>query len=525
MSISKRFSSKGALLFFASVFVIFLSFFSVFHPALITTPDDWYYIGYTRDALPLLDKHNPTRVLPEVIMPVVATVSSMMLRPLGIDIVWAIAYGTALLLASLITLYAYNFYQLFRQKLGIDKASSLCITALFLLFHFLAFRTTKTDNIYLFGSFCLTNYYYYNVPILIIASLVMYCIRTNLLQRLSSLSQIKQGLFLAAVYFCMLSNLYSNIILAGYFFLELVRDCHNSHICHKSISQCLQRNKFISISLLFFLFILWFEANGGNAKHLTASDAGFLSELKHTCGSYFRMLCDMNLWFVSLSIIVFALASVFYLRHRRKGESANKESSWPAIFLTASFLLVNIFSILISAKAKPYYVSMPEKMLMEFFWLMTGLSVAIAYCIKHCPQLKAALPLLFLLLFCHTNSKTKTFRDVYGFDTMPQVNEKLLSILDEANRSGADSLTLYVPVIEGEPDNWPYLTYVGPEFANVFYGHRLTLKHLDIKVEAIPGLKMVSSSLEMCQEDSISVPSLQEPVCLQDTIPYSRINQ
>ena len=513
MSIQRLLSGRSALLFFASVFVFFLAFFSVFHPALITTPDDWYYIGYTRDALPLLDKHNPTRVLPEVLMPVVATVSSMMLRPFGIDIVWAIAYGTALLLAALITLYAYNFYRLIRQKLSVDEAPALCITALFLLFHFLAFRSSKIDNIYLFGSFCLTNFYYYNVPILLNASLVMYCIRTDLLQRLSSLSYFRQGLFLAACYFCMLSNLYSNIILAVYFLLELLRDCHSRSY---RLKQCLLDNKFIVSMLLFFLVILWFEVNGGNAKHLTAGDGSFLMELKHTCGSYCRMLLDMNGWFVTVCTVVTVVSAVMFYRHCKAEGLSHKFLPWPAAFICLSFLLVNIFSILISAKAKPYYVSMSEKMLMEFFWLLVGVSTGIAYCVKRCPRLTALLPLLFLVLFCHTNTKTKTFCDVHGFATMPQFNDQLLSILDDANRQHVDSLTLYVPKVEGEADNWPFLTYVGPEFANVFYGHRLTRKRLEIRVEAVPGLTNVSSSLEMSPSVSVDPKPVTE-VCPQDS--------
>ena len=508
MKLDKLITSKKTLFFFFFVFAFFLSFFGLFHPPVMTTPDDWYYIAYTRDAIPLLDKHNPTRILPEVLMPVVSIISSVMIQPLCHDFVLSIAYGAALLLAILITFYAYNFFRLVRDRMKVSEGISLCITAFFLLFHFLIFRGARVDCQFLFSSFCLTNYYYYTIPILIIASFVMYCMRTGILDRLSSLSHFKLGIVLLVIYISLLSNLYSSIILVAYFLTFFIGKLHANKF---QIAKSLKENKTVFGALLFYIVVLLFEANGGNARHLMAGNQSLFSQVWHTLAYYGSLRLQLNGWVAILCLILSLIALWCYWKDKDSLEK-QKTARETVLFYLTNFIIVTLFCILISAKANPYYVSQSDKMFAEFFWLVLGVAICLAYCVKRIPKLTAVLPILFLLLFCHTNTKGKTFCDVYGYDRMPAVNDSLLNILHRADICDVDSLTLYVPVVENRADNWPFLTYVGPEFANTFHAHRLTSKRLNIDVVAVHGLQSITSSLDYNpQEVSASNDSIASP--------------
>lgn len=481
--------SRKTLIFVSSVFLFFLLFYTLFHPAIITTPDDWLYISYTRNAIPILPKHNPTRVLPEILMPVVSNISTQLLMPLGVGFEMSIATGMAVVISAMLALYTWAFVFVLRKKLEVNERTSLWIVAFFLLFHFLAFRTRVVDNSYLLGSFCLTNYYFYTIPILLNATLVMYCMGSGILDRLSKLENWKLGLFITLVYLCFLSNLYSSILLIVYFFLVLVRKLYVSHFDFKSN---IRENKFLWSMMLFYVIVLIFEANGGNAKTLMGENVSFLSSLRQTLASYFGLRAEVNLCFVGLFVLVSAYSLYLFFGKRFDRRILTEYG----LYVIGGFVLVNAFCLLISSQSKPYYVAQSDKMLAEFFWLLFGLSMGMAYCLKHCPQLESIVPVLFVLLFCHTNTKNKTFCDVKSYDKMPLVNERLLSILDKANETNADSLTLYVPLIEDKEDNWPYPLYFGMDLSNTFYNHRLTHKRLKINIEAVPGLEMISSSLD-----------------------------
>lgn len=484
--------NSRVLCFFSFVFLTFLSFFTLFHPLVLTTPDDWYYISYTRDAIPLLVHHNPTRILPEILMPFVATISSICFRTFCSNFSLSIAYGTGLVLAFLITIYAYNLYALIKKYYALTIAPSLCITAIFLLLHFLVLRTSNVDNPYLFGAFCLTNIYYYTICILLNATLVMYCIRKRVLYNLSTLDNWHLGVFCMIVYLCLLSNLYASIILATYFASHFLL-C----IIHGDGKKSFAKNKFVVSALLGYAIILLLEANGGNAKTITSHDESFFIEFRKTLGFYHTLFNQINFYFKLFTVVVGITAS--YIAFKAK----KKELLHSAIFVCFNFGIVNLFSLLISAKAYPHYVAMEDKAFMELFWLLIAIVCSISFCIKEKPRIISTLPILFLILFFQTNTKTKTFKDVFGFYTMTPIFEDLVECMSNSRFQKVDSLTLYVPYIEEKDDNWPFPLTQGKELSNMFYSHRIIDKRIVISMKAIPGLTTFKSSIDGYNPDSI----------------------
>ena len=262
-------NNKISNIYFFLVFLFFLLFYCVSHPPIITTSDDWHFMATTRDAIPLITVHNPSRVMVEVFAPFAGMASVAILKPFGVDFVSSLAYGTAFLLACFIVIYLWNFYSLLKDKFQLDEISTLCITTFFLLFHFLSFRRYTNNNPFLLGSYDLCCYYHYTIPILLISSLVMYCIRTNLLDNISSKSPWRIGVFLTLVYLVVFSHLYTSIIWIAYNSVRLL------FILFKQKGDILghiSRNKVSVASLVLFAIAMLFEAFGHNAQQISAGD-------------------------------------------------------------------------------------------------------------------------------------------------------------------------------------------------------------------------------------------------------------
>ncbi len=484
-------------IYFLFVFLFFLLFFSISHPPIITTSDDWHFMATTRDAIPIPYIHNPTRVMVEVFAPYAGMISVSILKPFGVDFVSSLAYGTSFFLSCFIVLYAWSFYRLIKEKFFIGTFSTLCITTFFLLFHFLAFRRYPNNNPYLFGSIDLCCYYHYTIPYLLITSLVMYCIRTNLLDKINQKNPWKIGIFLTLVYLVIFSHLYSSIIWITYIFVRLL---FIYFFQKRDLSSALKENKLTIASLFIYLFVLLLETTGNNAHQLTEGN-DFWRDLHHTLGCYLSILRRMNKWFMCFCFLVF-IYSIYIYRSKHLNKSSLKSK---IAFFVANFAIINLFYILISAKATPEYVTLPDRLCGESFWGILGVSCCMAYCLKNKPQIKKIVPFLFLLLLGDTNTTGKTFRDVYMFETVAENSLKFAKLAEIADQNNIDSLNVYVPFIESDPKdlNWPYTISYDTEIAETFQKFNVTKRFLKIKIIAVKGRKTLSTELNPNENDSI----------------------
>ena len=493
-------NNKISSIYFFLVFLFFLLFYSVSHPPIITTSDDWHFMATTRDAIPLITVHNPSRVMIEVFAPYAGMASVAILKPFGVDFVSSLAYGTAFLLACFIVIYVWNFYRLLKDKFQLDEISTLCITTFFLLFHFLSFRRYTNNNPFLLGSYDLCCYYHYTIPILLISSLVMYCIRTNLLDNISSKSPWRIGVFLALVYLVLFSHLYTSIIWIAYISVRLL------FILFKQkgdILGILRRNKISVFSFVLFAIALLFEAFGDNAQQIS-TDENYWSELHHTLGCYWSILHRMNKWFMCFCFLVFIYS--FYVYRKNAHEKDEKNSTIELIiFFFGNFIIINLFYILISAKAIPEYVVWQDRLLAEALWGLLGVSFCMAYCLKKRPQIKTIVPFVFLLLLGDTNTTGKTFNDVYMYDTVAENTKKLEEIAVWADRNNLDTIDVYIPYNGKDANdfNWPYTIYYGSEIAESLQKFNVTKRLLNIRLHAVKGRNTISTELMPYENDSI----------------------
>lgn len=77
--------SRIALFFFL---VFLLLFFFSLHPIVIFDTDDWGNLCLSRPLYPTLQTYNPSKILPEFLMPLVSLISVKLLYPITNDYVF-----------------------------------------------------------------------------------------------------------------------------------------------------------------------------------------------------------------------------------------------------------------------------------------------------------------------------------------------------------------------------------------------------------------------------------------------------
>ena len=101
--------NMGILLFGAIAFAFFVAFFSTVHPIVISDTDDWLYSYEARNAIPIVHLWNPTRVLPEILMPFVTRICAYGIYPFfkstGIFHCLTVTYAITVSLFQLLLLF------------------------------------------------------------------------------------------------------------------------------------------------------------------------------------------------------------------------------------------------------------------------------------------------------------------------------------------------------------------------------------------------------------------------------------
>ena len=207
-------------IFLLIIFIFFFVFFYKIHPITIFDTDDWLYTYASRRAIPLINEWNPTRILPEILMPLVSSLSSMTLFPLVGNYVVSLTIMHSIVVSLCITAYTYCFIKLIEKIFKTNNYLSICISIIFLMLHFLIFRSQYDNNEYMFLATNACCYYYYIIPALLNCFIVMYFLANDSFNKSNNI--LKKSLIILLCYLAIFSNLFQSIILAAFSFSLLV---------------------------------------------------------------------------------------------------------------------------------------------------------------------------------------------------------------------------------------------------------------------------------------------------------------
>lgn len=212
----QNFQRVNIHILFAIVLFLFLYiFFSVEHPLYVYDSDDWTYISYSRHIWTSVKNWNPTRILPEVLMPLAAQIGVSVLMPLTGDYIGAMAYAFAVVLSGFIVFYILSFGKNF-GKFSLHEKVNVCLMTVMFLLSFLPFMIGTEKNEYLFYSGSITTIFYYTIPALLNGGFVLHMLSSNNHSLLKDTAFLKTGGVILTIYLCINSNMFQNIIISSY---------------------------------------------------------------------------------------------------------------------------------------------------------------------------------------------------------------------------------------------------------------------------------------------------------------------
>ena len=464
------------IILFILVMLSMLLFFERAHPLVILDADDWTYISASRAALPSLRFWNPARILPETLMPCAASLGVLLFAPLGY--IPSITVMNGIVLSLFITWYVLAFDRLLAEKLKLRREYAALLSILFLLLHFLIFRTEPRDNDYLFRARDVTCIYYYTIPGLLNCGLVMRLMRTGENRRfLDEGAPVKHGLLAAAVYLAVFSNLFESVILAVYCGVDFLRGCFGSE---RRDRRAFWRSQAFNLALLLLWAVSVFMEGGGE-RGANANTLPFFQSAAFCLWSFLLQFRAMNRLFL-LTALAAAGASVFVAVSERRKGGAFREI---AFCLAAIVLLCACFEVLLCAKVRIDYITRSDALFVVYSALLAFVTAALAALIQKKERLVIGLPLALIVLFSVTNTGLRTFmesNDLYApAQFCTALNNAIIEQVTAADKAGEEEVTVSV-FDSGSEDNWPHALYIGPRIAASLYKHGVTRSLMTIRI-------------------------------------------
>lgn len=468
------------LIFLLIVFIFFFVFFYKIHPITIFDTDDWLYTFASRRAIPLINEWNPTRILPEILMPFVSSISAAVIFPLTGDYIVSLTIIHSIVVSLSITIYTYCFIKLIKKIFKTDDYLSICISVIFLMFHFLIFRSQYDNNEYMFLATNACCYYYYIIPALLNCSLVMYFLSNDSFNKSNNI--LKKSLIILFCYLAIFSNLFQSIILAAFSFsiiiFEFIKSKYKFNI--KNIIT------FIKLKIGYFLILLsWgfsqiLEINGGRAKSLSSNNS-FISSVNETLSNLFNIRGKLNETFIWIFIITMIILVAIIIK---KKLYKNKY----VLTLTFTVIIVFIYLILVSSKSGPNYITRPDVLLSLLFFIFIAISSVFALLSKKFKIVSLILPLLILILFFEINTSGKTFRESnilnLSHESCLKIDNIIIKQIKDAVNLEKDEITIYIPKFESETnDNWPIATYGIDRITSSLYKHGVIKRNIKVNYD------------------------------------------
>ncbi|MBR1471924.1 MAG: hypothetical protein IJ600_09830 [Lachnospiraceae bacterium] len=472
------------ILFYAGIFFFCCIFFSQVHPLVPYDMDDWLYVGWRRNAYPLWKDWNPARVFPETFMSLISDLGVFVLKPVfHLEYLHALILAHAMTVGGFITVYMFMFRRFLQKRLRSEEAAAYLLTLLFLLFHFSIFRREHSGNQHLFWTFNLTGYYYYVLPNLMNASLVLFLAGTGREAR-QRLSLFQQGVLLLAVYLAVFSNLFSSVILAVWFAGEMLSDLwEDLQSKRKTKAPIWLREHLWHIgTLALWLVSLVYEANGGRAE-----GAGGIA-LWESIQKFLAWGGKLNLQTTALSVLLIAAALAVWCMDcrkaaREKRSKAAVKSGMPIPVLIFGTLVSAVFEVLLCAKVGTDKLEICRVIFSVCFFAFMIIFSSAAYLLKRQPYLTVLLPLILYVLLMNTRIGEHVFLEANGIDLDARlciaIDRDIIEQAIAADRAGLDEALIYVP-LEEEEENWPHVIRMGSALSQTLYKHGIISRRIDL---------------------------------------------
>lgn len=482
-------SAYGKFFFWACTFLFLFIFFTEIHPLVIYDSDDWSNISYVRQAYPLWKDWNPCRVFPETFLPFIAYIAAFLVKPLVHDYLLSMTLTFGFVISAAIFIYLILFWKWIKVKFKATDTQAIVCTLAFLLFHFSILKNGWAGNSYLFFSENVTCYFYYVLPNLMNAGIVLWFMAgpTDLNTTWNNGNLLKKGCLILLIYLSILSNLFPTIILISYigynFLLAFISFIKKRQ---KTVWEFIKENLFSIVCIGFWLISLVYEAAGERSASIASSSI----QIKETLNILFAYLYQLNRMTCRIFILAVGIAIVTWIRSKNKRE-IDKYYRDTVIETLICTVVVTIFLVLLCGVSGSGYLSRTDVSFGIFFYGFLFVTGSFIYVLQEHPKTTLAVPLILYIVLMDILVGEQIFRESnmgsLNSKVCISVSQDLIDQMVKADQEGKTEMTLYVPVGNGKTDdNWPHAKYMGYSVSRTLCRHGIISQIIDVDVEPAP---------------------------------------
>lgn len=485
------------------IFLALIVFMVKVFPLVPFDGDDWRYTGSMRLPFPQWGVWNPTRVLPEVLMPLAGYIAAYIIYPLFGHYVFAITLVDAFVYAGFVMLMLVSFYHLLRKRLKTSVNISLSAELLLFISMFLLFKHVGQPSFDLLWSGDLCCVFFYVIPGLLNTAMLFYLeSESNISVKFRQFKVSKQSLIIIALYFAMLSSTQFNIILAAYSFIMLCIESANAlRENGMKIRLILNRAWFYLLILIVWLITVLFDLHGGRASSVSTNKHQHV--IQATFDQFINVFKLQNKLVLLLFVFIIAAALLIAI----KGLKENSlQGNLPIRLLMVSFgtlLIVSAYLFIAYVKAGSQYAARTDATWPVWMMFLVMVSMAFVYLLQSCKVVRIFTP-LFLLMAALIAVNFNYLPVIRWNDsncspqTMYAVDNYIISQVVKAE------VTVKVPLDGKNGDNWPHSYAMEKWMQNTLYSHGIIRSRM--KIDFQPSKKVNQRFYENKSKEQQEVP-------------------
>lgn len=460
--------------------LVYLSFYVLWtniHPVLVADADDWTYISFSRQALPVWKAWNPAKVFPETFMSMCGNFAAFVVYPIIKDWSHAMTYTYAAIIAAIVTAYIFLFDKVIDRLFKLNILNRYFVDFFFIASHFWIFLTGTEKNPYMFMSHSLNTEMNYRVPMFMAASLLLYII-TKLIDD----EKLNMGGWLILwTYLTVFSNMATNIVIVIPVFVHFVYKFINWNKYQKgSFWKFLKTVTGHVIVFGMEAVVLVFEFFGGRAQNLEFDLLTAVSE----------MVSDLKIVLKSVNI-KFAVLVLFFIVISYVIEKNNKEATIRKImiFFMVSGIITCIYMVMLFTRVGEHKITRADNIsVMAIFFVIAG-AVALASILEKLKWSDVVIPIVMyvmLLSLCNIGRMNGNYfgqgGNLYqgshnGYATAADCYESNIDIVNqfiEADKAGLEEFDLYAPYILGQYE------WTGARLETTLYRQGIIRRHMTV---------------------------------------------
>lgn len=489
--------------FFLLIFLFIFCFFTKIHPLYVFDTDDWAYIQDSRAgrAWPLWGVWNPTRVFPEIFMPIVSWISVIIVYPCNNDYIEALSLGFGFTLTFFVVVFAIQLAKFFEANFKLSRFESLLFCLFYILFLF--YPLFRHRNTYLLRSVDVTCVFYYTIPALLNATVVLLLISVKQFKIKLEQNYFLLSVLICSIYFSLNSNLFQSIILFSYVFTLIIfgvgneirkANCFRLFFILKVVINYLKNNKLFFIMVVFYSIVLFFEQSGERASGY--STRLFDLDIKSSINVFFESIDKLQRPFHFLLLTnLFGLFIYFYKKRSCSLQLIDNNYILLLFKLFVSFIITISFLILLCSKTGVSYLQRTDVILSYFIYILLISLCSVIYIyntlIGRNPFIIALLPLfvillLFRVVLCDTRY-AETSMSNFPIRVTKKISDDIISQIISADSAFSSEIEIHVPKFSSS-DNMPLALYGSQRVASALYNHRLIDR--EVRVKFIPDISI-----------------------------------